>query len=186
MASNQDLLYNASVAYEKFQNFTGIIVLVIVGTGILIGSVFLYKWQSKFVLTTGIVKSIDNPENICEQIKDDKGNATYSCKFTVSYNYKDNKGTTQLQQTSSLPLKVGDEIDLVYNSANPEYPPTLPQVSPLLLIILCVIGAICFIGAYVKYIYISNDAYQPILAAQGAISIGTNINQGLRDMIMKN
>jgi hypothetical protein len=185
MSQNKDL-YNASVAYEKFQNFTGIIVLVIVGTAILIGSFYLYKWQSKFIPTKGIVKSIDNPDNKCEQIKDDKGNVTYLCKFTASYDYKDNKGTVELQQTSSFPVKVGEEIDLVYNSANPEYPPTLPQVSPLLLIILCVIGVICFISAYVKYIYISNEAYQPILAAQGAISIGTNINEGLRNMIMKN
>jgi len=176
-------LYNASLAYGKFQDYTSIFILVLFGTGALVGAYFVYKMNSNYVSTKGTVVSIDNPTKKCDASSDAKGNVTYSCLFTASYNYNGNSGTTQLQQSSSSPVIVGQKIDLVYNSADPTYPPTLPQTSPWFLIILCIIAGICYLAAYSQYKLVTNVALRPIVATQGALSLGTNISQGIGNII---
>lgn len=182
MSMKQDL-YNASLAYGQFQDFSSIIILVIVGTVALVGAYYVYKWQSNYVPTTGTVVSIDNPNSRCEASSDAKGNVTYSCLFTASYNYNGNSGTTQLQQSSSSPVRVGQKIGLVYNSADPTYPPTLPQVSSWILPIIVVIGLIFYLGAYYNYKLVTNVALRPVVATQGALALGTKVSNGIGNII---
>jgi len=176
-------LYNASLAYGQFQDYTSIIILFIIGTAVLIGAYYVYKWQSNYVPTSGTVVSIDNPNNRCEASSDAKGNVTYSCLFTVSYNYIGNSGTTQLQQSSNSPVRVGQKIGLVYNSVDPTYPPTLPQISSWLLVGIIVVGLIFYLGAYYNYKLVTNVALRPIVATQGALSLGTNVSNGIGNII---
>jgi hypothetical protein len=182
MSLKQDA-YNASLAYGQFQNFTQLIILVIVGTGFFVGAYYTYKWYANYVSTKGTIVSIDNPGNRCDASSDAKGNLTYSCLFTVSYNYKGYSGTTQLQKTSSMPLAVGEKINLVYVADAPSYPPTLPQASPWYFIVLAVIGTICYLAAYYDYKMATNKALEPVLATRGAVSIGTDVGQGIGSMI---
>jgi len=176
-------LYNASLAYGQFQDFTSIIILIIIGTVLLIGAYYVYKWQSNYISTKGTVVSIDNPNNKCDASSDAKGNVSYSCIFTVSYNYNGISGTTQLQQSDISPVKVGQKIGLVYNSADPTYPPTLPQVSSWLLPIIIVIGLIFYLGAYYNYKLLTNVALRPIVATQGALALGTDVSRGIGNIV---
>jgi hypothetical protein len=175
--------YNASLAYGKFEDYNSIFVLSILGIGLIWGAYYLYSINSKYVPTSGTVLSIDNPNNICAATSDAKGNVTYECLFTVSYNINGNKGTTQINQSGTYPVVVGQNIGLVYDSTAPEYPPTLPKLSSWVTILMVVIGLVCFFGAYTNYKLVTTPTLAPVVAAQGALSIGTGVSRGIGNII---
>ena len=123
MSFNQGV-YDTSLAYGKFRNYTGVVVATIIGVILIIVSIFI------------VISYIRQPKTKT----DDKNNAP----------------SEQTQQNA--PWWTG------------------PMVFGIALI--------CFLSAFYYYKLVTTAELAPVVATQGALSIGSDVGYGLRNIIL--
>jgi hypothetical protein len=171
-----------SLVFGEDQN-TKVILYIIVGTFFFVCQYFVISWYNEYTSTTGTIISIDNPGNKCVTSYNSYGKLSYYCLFTVSYEYKEYSGTTQLEKTSSVPLSAGEKIDLVYLTDSPSYPPTLPTRSWWFYVILGIFAYLFYIIAYNFYRLVIPDTFNIGIASRGVTSIGTGLGKDIGGII---
>ena len=170
-------IYNGSAALGRITTFIGLIVGILIGTGLLIASVYLLVTKGKYTEPANAKVSRascnSGTETNCTGEKNNQNCVTrnvVNCKANVIYQAANAEQNADITVRQALPLQKGDTLTIYYDKKIPSEASASKFPRTALGIVLLVF-AILIIGSSVLWFYITR-INKFAAAAQG---VGTGI-----------
>jgi hypothetical protein len=173
----ENTAYDASYFLGEIQLGWWVLVCLLFGIGLFTTGYYNHKnWNYNLIDIPGTVVSIDGKDNQCDSYQTTDGSnppkiiTHYNCLVTVKYIKNDSStyDTVQLLSTNnSLPLSVGQTINLTYDSSQ-NTKPTL-HIFRLDTVWYIGCGFMCLLFALINIILMSTPALKPLVAFEGAL-----------------